>query len=141
MQNRILFGVVVIGTSMLALAGCASLTKSQLAAVNQFGQTTCNFSAFPSKLYNTYIDIHERSLIHDANASTDPKQHLRSLELAYDLRKRHLETNAKLDLTFKIIDKYGQALVLLTSDKHGKQLDTAAQKVGNSLEGLISTYN
>lgn len=141
MKRQIFFLTALIAVMPVLLTGCASLTKSQLAAINLFGQSTKSFSMVPGKLYGGYIDLHERSLLYAANKFTDPTQHYENLYKIYELKKKQSELNAKLDLTFKIIDKYGQALVLLSSDKHGKLLDTAAQKAGGSMEDLVGTYN
>lgn len=74
-------------------------------------------------------------------AAWDAGIHYNDIEKAYTHTKQDDLLTEKADLTFKIIDKYAQALVLLSADKHSKQLDTAAQSFGTNLDGLITKYN
>ncbi|WP_426672058.1 hypothetical protein ACPPVU_12585 [Mucilaginibacter sp. McL0603] len=130
---------LIIGTALLN--GCASLTKSQLNEVNTFGQLTSNFSAYPSKFILSFNTINEKEALLRANSRIDPDTHFTEIDSAYQHKKENDTLTGKSDLTFKIIDKYAQALVLLTADKHTKQLDTAAKSFGTNIDGLITNYN
>lgn len=138
-EVKILYFLLVV---IFIFSSCASLTKSQLKEVNEFGKLTKDFSAYPSKLYNSYLDIHEKALLYSANAMVSPSAHYAALASANNL-KRTLDTiNPKLDLTYKIIDKYAQTLLLLTDDRHLKSFDTASGPLlGTSLNGLVRKYN
>jgi hypothetical protein len=127
--------------SLLLLSRCASLTKSQLTEVNEFGSLTANFSTYPVGLYTSYLSIHEKALMYSANSITGPEDHYKSISSAYQLKKSLTAKNKELDLTIRIIDKYGQSLVYLTSPEHTAQLDTASKSLGSNLDGLIEQYN
>ena len=126
---------------LLVLSNCASLTKSQLSEINQFGKLTSNFSTFTSKLYPAYYEIHQKGLLYSASSYVNPEKHYDALKNAYDLKVTSDTISPKLELTLKIIDKYAQSLVLLTADNHSKQLDSATQSLDTNLEGLIGKYN
>jgi hypothetical protein len=134
---KILFALVI----PLLFCKCASLTKSQLTEVNQFGQLTKNFSTYPGSLYSSYLAIHEKALMYSANATTGAEEHFQLINSAYRLKKKMDSLEQKMDLTFQIVDNYGQSLVLLTSPTHSAQLDTASQSLGTNLDGLIAKYN
>lgn len=123
------------------LSSCSSLSKSQLAEVNTFGNLTKNFSDCPNRLFTAYQNIHVKALVYDANATMNPDEHFKSLYRTYELKSKLIKINERIDLSLRIIDKYGQSLVLLTSDKYRGRLDTASQKTGENLDGLIKQYN
>lgn len=127
--------------TLVLLSGCASLTKSQLTEVNEFGSLTANFSTYPVSLYSSYLDIHEKALMYSANSITGAEDHYKSINSAYQLKKSLTAKNKELDLTIHIIDAYGQSLVCLTSPEHSAQLDTASKSLGTNLDGLIAQYN
>ncbi len=127
--------------SILLLYSCASLTKSQLNEVNQFGQLTSHFSAFPGKVVSSYNQIHQQQELFRANSLPDPESNFQAIVEANDFKQKTDLITPKIDLTLKVIDQYAQGLILLTSDKHSKKLDTAAQGIGTNLDGLITQYN
>jgi hypothetical protein len=57
------------------ISACASLTKSQLAEVNTFGQLTKNFSIYPSKVVNSFNAIHQEQQLYLANALQTVDEH------------------------------------------------------------------
>ncbi|HEY4323829.1 MAG TPA: hypothetical protein VGN20_07575 [Mucilaginibacter sp.] len=123
------------------LSSCATLTKSQLNEVNAFGQLTSNFSAFPGTIVSNYNQVHRQTQIYRANSLAKPEAHVEAIAIANDFAKVTNPYEQKIDLSLKIVDQYAQGLILLTSNKHNKTLDTAATKFGTNLDGLVSTYN
>ena len=67
--------------------------------------------------------------------------HIKELNDIYTAQKNDYATSEKLNITFKIIDKYAQALLLLSSGKHAANLEEQAAHFGVSLDSLISKYN
>jgi hypothetical protein len=122
-------------------SGCASLTKSQLNAVNDFGQFTCNFSSYPGSIISIYNNAHVQNEMFRANSITNPEQHFEAISLANDFKKKSQLISQETDLSLHIIDQYAQSLVALTSAKPVNQLDTASHNFGNNLDSLISKYN
>ena len=54
------------------LSSCATLTKSQIEAVNQFAQTSQNFSSYPSKIFTELHTVREERRGYFANSINDP---------------------------------------------------------------------
>lgn len=130
----------IFGTIWL-LAGCATLTKTQIENVNQFAETTKNFSEYPSKIMEEVADIRFKRGVYYANSLSDPKIHIGELNNVYDQKKFDSKVAGKVDVTFKIIDKYAQSLALLSSDKYETNLAEKAKAFGINIDTLISLNN
>ncbi len=127
--------------SPLIFQSCASLTKTQIESVNQFAKTTTEFSAYPSKIMVELAEIRANRGIYYANTLSDPKLHIQELDDVHEQRQYDLELSAKMDVTFKIIDKYAQSLQLLSSDKFEKDLEEQAKNFGVGIDSLIALHN
>ncbi|MEP7144017.1 MAG: hypothetical protein ABI707_14140 [Ferruginibacter sp.] len=131
----------LIITLGLLLGSCASLTKTQIGAVNQFSQASKNFSAYPSRVMTALAEIRVKRGVYFANTLDSPKLHINELDKIYQARKNSYKYSAKVDTTFKIIDKYAQSLMLLSSEKYVSDLKTQANNFGVDLDSLIKGYN
>lgn len=124
------------------LSSCASLTKSQVEAVNQFAHTSKNFSAYPSKILTSIAGLREKRGLYAANLlEGTPDLLVGELESNFKQKKIDLAKTADVDITFKIIDTYAQSLLLLSSDKSATDLAAQSATFGVSLDSLITTYN
>jgi hypothetical protein len=147
---------------LVLLSSCASLSKSQVEAVHQFAQTSQQFSAYPSEILIAMADLRVKRGVYYVNALENPADiddtetsddvidslrelsvtaHIKELNDIYTAQKNDYGTSEKLNITFKIIDKYAQALLLLSSGKHAANLEEQAGHFGVSLDSLISKYN
>jgi hypothetical protein len=126
----------------MILGGCASLTKTQIEAVNQFAETSKNFSAYPGKIMTELAGVRLKRGIYYANLFSDrPEVYINELDSAYNEKKRDYELSKKVNVTFEIIDKYAQSLLLLSSDKYTTDLKNQSKNFGNDIDSLIYTYN
>jgi hypothetical protein len=133
--------VIAVITLCALLEACAPLTKTQVKAVNSFALVTKDFSAYPSKIMTSLSDIRLQRGVYGANAVETPDVHLKELDDLYEFKKGDDAINLKVDITFKIIDKYAQSLVLLTSDKYAGNLKEQAVRFGVGLDSLTTLYN
>lgn len=125
----------------IAIYGCASLTNTQIESVNQYAQTTSNFSDFPSKIFGELSEIREIRMTYAANSITDPKIHISELDSIYAQKKFDDSLMLKMDVTFKVIDKYAQSLVLLSSNKYSTNIEKQAKNFGLGIDSLILLNN
>ena len=125
----------------LSISSCASLTKTQIETVNQFGQTTKNFSAFPSKIMTGLADIRTLRGVYAANSIGTPEFHLKELDNTYNLKVSDYQQSQRVDITFQIIDQYAQSLILLSADKYVTDIKAQALITGPALDSLIALYN
>ncbi len=132
-------GMLLIGAYLLS--SCASLSKSQLNEVNQFGQSAKVFSAFPQKVMTTLVEVHTQNQYFQIGIIDSAEIHRRSVDSLYDWIAKSAKGDTAIGLTYQIIGDYGQKLVHLTSDIHTLQLDTAAQSFGTNLDDLATKFN
>lgn len=137
-MKQILLPVVV---ACLFFPGCAVLTTRQMDAVNQFARTSNNFSAYPSRIITALAELRVKRGIYFANSVHDPQTHLTELDNLYSAMISDFAVSAKADISFRVIDKYAVALLLLSSPAHAANFDSQALRTGHSLESLLSTYN
>jgi hypothetical protein len=126
---------------LLLLGSCASLTKSQIEAVNQFSRTSDRFSAYPGRIITALADIRIRRGIYFSNSLDDPRLHLEELEALYDALKSDYQVSSKVNITFRVIDKYAQSLLLLSSGENLAELQAQSKNFGTGLDSLVSAYN
>jgi|GEM_PF-1142973 len=139
--KKMKISLTIVTVLVLLFSSCASLTKSQVAAVNQFAQTSSNFSAFPSKIINGVHDLHIRHQLYAANAVPKGEDHVDQIKDVYDFKVKSTGLPEKMDITFRIIDKYAQSLLLLTGDKEITNLDSLSKTFGTGIDSLIKLYN
>ena len=124
-----------------ALCSCASLSKTQLKEVNKFARASENFSAYPGKVLEALSVLRMSSGVYFANSLSDPRTHLEELDGIYNLQRTDQLLTAKADVTFKIIDQYAKALVLLSSDSYATDASSQATRLAVNLDSLITLYN
>jgi hypothetical protein len=125
----------------IMLGSCASLTKTQIKTVNHFAQITKDFSAFPSKIMTELAEIRTKRGVYFANSLSDPKLHIDVLDSVYFNKNHAYKVSAKVDITFKIIDKYAQSLLILSSDRYENELIEQSKNFGVNIDSLIIKYN
>lgn len=123
------------------LTGCATLTKTQVGAVQQFAQTSKDFSEFPSGILSELSEVRKVRGAYYANSVNDPEIHLKELDNVYLEHKEDFALTEKADITFKVIDAYAQSLLLLSSDKYSADLKKQSQNIGVDLDSLVAAYN
>jgi hypothetical protein len=79
--------------------------------------------------------------IYYANSLSDPKTHIDELDNIYEQWKFDHNASEKVDITFKIIDKYAQSLTLLSADKYSSDLEEQSEKFGINIDTLIAINN
>lgn len=131
----------ILFLTLLFFAACAPLTKSQVAAVNSFATASGDFSAYPSKIMTELADIRMQRGVYFANSIDNPSLHIQELDNIYGFHTGDYVLSAKVDITFQIIDKYAQSLLLLSSDKYNLNLKQQAARFGTGLDSLTRMYN
>ncbi len=126
---------------LLFCCSCASLSKSQLDEVNQFGGATKTFAAYPAKLMGALVDVHAQNQYFEVGIIVDPELHRQHVDSIYKWIQTSAKKDAEIALVSQIISDYGQKLVHLTSNAATLQLDTAAQSFGTNLDSLLTKFN
>lgn len=125
----------------ISCCGCSTLTKTQIKAVNYFAQTSRDFSQYPSKILTGLAEIRAERGIFYANSLDNPKLHIQELDSIYSFKKENYAASQKADITFKIMDKYAQSLLLLSSGKYVENFQAQSLNFGTDLDSLSTKYN
>ncbi len=133
--------VAVMACVLLFYCSCASLSKSQLDEVNQFGGATKTFAVYPAKLMSALVDVHTQNQYYQVGIIVDPNLHRQHLDSIYKWIQTSAKKDEEISLVFQIINDYGQKLVHLTSNAATLQLDTAAQSFGSNIDSLLTRFN
>lgn len=133
--------LAILPFCIFLFAGCASLTKTQVAAVNSFAVASEDFSAYPSRILSELADIRLHRRVFFANSVDSVPRHIAFLDSIYNYRVRDSVLIAKADITYKIIDKYAQSLLLLSANKYEVNLRKQSAHFGVSLDSLTTLYN
>lgn len=125
---------------LFCLTACASLTETQINAVHQFANTSKGFSDYPREVSHKLAAIRAESRMFDANAQLDRTEHIKRLGKIYDEEILDANYSRKVELTFNVLDKYAQSLLLL-STTNSDELEKQAKNFGVEIDSLIVLYN
>lgn len=126
---------------LLVLGSCSTLNRTQVNAVNQFGHTTQEFTAYLGKITDELADIRMQRGLYYASTLQNPQLHIAELDSIFSQKEYDYKVSKKVDITFKIIDKYAQSLILLTGDDPLNNIQESAGNFGVGLDSLVTLYN
>jgi hypothetical protein len=138
MCRVLLVALTVVG---LCVAGCAVLTDSQVAAVNQFAEATKGFGTSPGTVITAYAALRrERGLLESATR-TDGGVAAKDLESALRQETAFESRAAASDAAIGVLDDYAQMLGLLSSSKFTDDLQNQTIALGSSIDNGLATFN
>lgn len=135
-MKKILFLSITI-----IICNCATLTDTQINAVNNFATTTSSYSNYPSKITKELNNIRLKRGITYVTTIKNRIDRKKKLDSIYSSLKTGNLLTQNVDLSLKIIDKYAQSLALLSSDKITSNLKEQASKFGIGIDSLVTLYN
>jgi hypothetical protein len=123
------------------ICSCASLSDSQIKAINSFANTTSNYSQYSNMIFKELSKVKQKNGLMYANKLINAENRIVVLDSIFSDAIFDNKFSKKIDLSFKLIDKYAQSLMLLSSDKHSLKLKENALKLGISIDSLTKVYN
>ncbi|UFH52661.1 hypothetical protein [Spirosoma sp. KNUC1025] len=141
MSNR--SWLVVCMPVLAGLSGCATLTPSQVAAINQYADVTTHYSDYPSKVLAEFLVLRykDRTLIASQNSDKENPLTFKDISKLYAQKKGESEAIQGLDIGIQTITDYATALKKLSSPDFARDVGANAQTLGTSLDSLTSRYN
>lgn len=133
--------ILFIGCLSILITSCASLSKSQLDAVNHFAKTSANFSNYPDKIVREMAEVRMQRSLYMANGLNNVNDHLDELDYIHQDRLDDEKLASEINITFQIIDQYAQTLALLSSSTFDEEIKTQAYTLGKDLDSLIKINN
>lgn len=126
---------------LILMAGCSTLSKSQLKRINTFASAQDSIGTGPKAIFNILADVRqERGLIYAASL-TDTETRIHELNAMAKAAFREGQASAKANICFDILSSYARALKSLSADTRWKQYGTELRGIGRNMDSLAIAYN
>lgn len=126
---------------LILMAGCSTLSKSQLKRINSFASAQDSIGSGPRAFFSILADVRqERGLIYAASL-TDTETHIHELNAMAKAAVREGQASAKANICFDILSSYARALKSLSADTRWKQYGTELRGIGRNMDSLAIAYN
>lgn len=125
------------------LTGCATLTTSQVQAVNDFATLASHGAEYPEKILNKVIDSRydSRVLLASQNVSANAPLNYSALADLYQAKQRELAPVRRIKKSITVISDYAIALQKLSSPDFAKSASTSADALGKSVDNVTTRLN
>jgi len=126
--------------SLACMAGCASLTKTQVESVNTYSTLLEKYADYPGSIIKEFIQLKYDVELLNTGTFSDTVVNTR-LWTSYNGKKKALEEAAKIDLGIQLIAEYASALAKLSSKDLSDKVVSSTKKMGTDMDSLISVIN
>lgn len=136
---RVLKAIATWVLCLVVLAGCSTLSKSQLKKISSFA--TVQDSIQPAAIFQTLDGVRlERGLIYTASL-TDTESRIHELNSLAEAALKQEKTSAKANVCFNILSSYASALKSLSADTRWKKYGTELRGIGRNIDSVAIAYN
>lgn len=136
---RVLKAIATWVLCLVILAGCSTLSKSQLKRISSFAAV--QDSLLPAAIFQTLDDVRlERGLIYSASL-TDTESRIHELNSLAEATVKQEKTSAKANVCFNILSSYASALKSLSADTRWKKYGTELRGIGRNIDSVAIAYN
>ncbi len=122
---------------LLFLSSCAALTKSQKKAVDEFAESSKEFSAAPKKFLQSVNECFYKYGKLEAATTDDVNRRLNHLDNIINRYNRWDNFIEKYNTSYLLIEKYGKALQSFANIDVEKDVNENAASMGNAIDTLI----
>jgi hypothetical protein len=124
----------------LAVAGCASLTGSQISSINRYSRLLEKNAEIPGTIITGFVSLkYDIELLNTGTVS--PDQANEKLWNSYRGKEAALEKAGRADASLKLLGEYAVALARLSSKELSEDIKKPSEKLGISADTLIACYN
>jgi hypothetical protein len=131
---------------------CASLSKSQMAAVNGFGKAVKSYTDYPGVVVQNAAKLEwesEQFIFNPYNNSSYKKaagangynKLITAVVNKHKVYHKNLELAKEIDLSLAVVKGYADALALLSSDSFSESYQKEFSGFTDNLDSLVSVYN
>lgn len=126
---------------LILMAGCSTLSKSQLKRINSFASAQDSISTGPRAFFSILADVRQELGLIYAASLTDTETHIHELNAMAKTAVREGQASAKANICFDILSSYARALKSLSADTRWKQYGTELRGIGRNMDSLAIAYN
>lgn len=136
---RVLKAIATWVLCLVILAGCSTLSKSQLKRISSFAAVQDSIQ--PAAIFQTLDGVRlERGLIYTASL-TDTESRIHELNSLAEAAVKQEKTSAKANVCFNILSSYASALKSLSADTRWKKYGTELRGIGRNIDSVAIAYN
>ncbi|WP_148289321.1 hypothetical protein [Fibrella aestuarina] len=135
--------ILLLSVGVTALGGCATLTKSQVEAVNQFATLASTGGNHAEKVLNEVIDNRYQSIILEQSAGVNPGtatslngDTYKQLAKFYADKQAELKPVRQIKASMNVLNEYALALQRLSSPDFATNAAQSANSLGESISDL-----
>lgn len=127
--------------ALLTINSCASLSKSQVKAIESFTASCDSFSKHPTLLFEEVANIRaERSFWYSASLST-PELRVQELNSVYTAYVKDMSLAKKAGVSVEILLTYKRALRVLAGKARWEDAGREFRSLGRTLDSLVLRFN
>jgi hypothetical protein len=133
-------GLLCVALSIAAVAGCASLTGTQISSINRYSRLLEKNADIPGTIITEFVTIkYDIELLNTGTVS--PAQANEKIWNSYKGKGAALERAKAADVSLKILGEYAVALVRLSSNEINEGIKKPSEKLGIGADTLIACFN
>jgi len=124
----------------LTVAGCASLTGTQISSINRYSRLLEKNAEMPNAVITGLVSVkYDIELLNTGTVS--PDQANEKLWNSYKGKETSLEKAGRADAGLKLLGEYAVALARLSSKGLSEDIKKPSEKLGISADTLVACYN
>ena len=141
MRNKILFACLIFPALLVSVQGCASLSKSQVAAIDKFAESSEAFTQYPGLLFKEMAEIRSERGLFFASSLNNPEVRVEEIASILSGLESDLSLSEKMNLSMEVLGKYQRALKILAGSARWQNVGTEFRALGRNIDSLIDRYN
>lgn len=126
---------------LAAMTGCASLSKSQVQAVNTLALKSDSLVQAPQLVFENLAEIRRDRGAMYAASLTSPEAHLQEVGALAKAYQTDVKLAARTDLYVNVLQSYLRALRSITAPTRHEQYGTRTRGIGLRMDSIITKYN
>jgi hypothetical protein len=141
MKNKFFFACLAFLILLLSAQGCASLSKSQIKAMDSFSISSEEFTQYPGLLFKEMAEIRMGRGLFFASSLSNPELRVEELTALLAGLANDTSLAEKTDLSMEILGKYQRALKILAGSARWQDVGVEFRSLGRNIDSLIERYN
>jgi len=126
---------------LVQISSCASLSKSQTKAIDNFSKSCEEFAQYPGLLFNEMAEIRAGRGLFFAASLSNPELRVEELTAILSGLANDTSIAEKTNLSMEILTKYQRALKILAGSARWQDVGVEFRSLGRNIDSLIGKYN
>ena len=133
--------VNLLCASILLASGCASLSKSQIKAIDSFSSSCESFSQYPVVFFKEMAEVRMERGLFFASSLNNPELRVEELTAISMGLINDLALAERCNLSMEILFKYQRALKILAGSARWQDVGVEFRSLGRNIDSLVYRYN